>query len=238
MASGRLEIKRDARRALDAIRSGGIAILPMDVGYSLIASRGEALERIFAAKQRAPTKYNAMLGSLETSRELHDLTAEQRDFVEAVTCDHDLPLGIIAPVCATHPLLRALDPLAARRSLYRGTVCTLLNAGPFHAEICALSLAECVPLFGSSANRSMQGTKFRVEDIEADIREIADVTIDYGLRKYHPYGASSTLIDMTTMTVVRRGSCFELIEDVALRYFGCALTEASLELEAARADAG
>lgn len=238
MASGRLEIKRDARRALDAIRSGGIAILPMDVGYSLIASRGEALERIFAAKQRAPTKYNAMLGSLETSRELHDLTAEQRDFVEAVTCDHDLPLGIIAPVCATHPLLRALDPLAARRSVYHGTVCTLLNAGPFHAEICALSLAECVPLFGSSANRSMQGTKFRVEDIEAEIRAIADITVDYGLRKFHPHQASSTLIDMTTMTVARRGSCFELIRDVAQRHFSITLHDVRPELEPAEAGAG
>lgn len=238
MATGRLDIRRDARRALDTIREGGIAILPMDVGYSLIGSRGEALERIFTTKQRLPTKYNAMLGSLDTSRQLHAFTPQQRNFVEAITLDHDLPLGVIGPARTDHPLLRALDPLALRRSLYHDTVCMLLNAGPFHAEICRLSLEETVPLFGSSANRSMQGTKFRVEDIEADIRAIADITVDYGLRKFHPHQASSTLIDMTTMTVARRGSCFELIRDVAQRHFSITLHDVRPELEPAEAGAG
>ncbi len=55
------------------------------------------------------------------------------------------------------------------------------------------------------------------------LRAIADVTIDYGLRKYHAYGASSTLIDSRDMRVVRRGSCLDLITDILHRHFGIAL---------------
>ncbi len=72
----------------------------------------------------------------------------------------------------------------------------------------------------------MTGTKFRVEDIEPEIKAIADIVIDYGLRKYHLYKASSTLLDIETMEVVRYGSCFELIQDVLRRWFGVELPPA------------
>ena len=104
-----------------------------------------------------------------------------------------------------------------------GTVALLMNAGPFHGAISRLSLAAGQPLFGSSANRSLHGTKFRVEDIEPEITAIADIIIDHGLRKYHPYGASSTLLDVAQMTVVRHGACFELIDDILRRRFDIAL---------------
>jgi tRNA A37 threonylcarbamoyladenosine synthetase subunit TsaC/SUA5/YrdC len=105
-----------------------------------------------------------------------------------------------------------------------GTIALLMNAGSFHGAISRLSLAAGHPLFGSSANRSQAGTKFRVEDMEPEITAIADIIIDYGLRKYHPYGASSTLLDVTDMTVVRKGACFELITDTLRRRFDIALT--------------
>ena len=60
-------------------------------------------------------------------------------------------------------------------------------------------------------------------EIEAEIRAIADITIDHGLRKYHHYRASSTLLDLETLEVVRHGACFELIADVLRRHFGVEL---------------
>lgn len=218
-----LDIARDARRAFDVLKAGGIAILPNDVGYSLIGGSTAALKKIFETKQRAPTKLNAMLGNDELHREVHRLTPRQRDMVRAITLDHDLPLGLIAPANAGHPLLKKLDPDAWDRSTRAGTICMLLNAGPFHEAICRLSLAETHPLFGSSANKTLTGTKFRVEDIEPEIKAIADIVIDYGLRKYHLYKASSTLLDIETLAVIRYGSCFELIQDVLRRWFGIEL---------------
>jgi len=41
------DIAGDAQRAFKVLREGGIAILPMDVGYSLIGGSGPALRKIF-----------------------------------------------------------------------------------------------------------------------------------------------------------------------------------------------
>ncbi len=220
-----LAIADDARRAFDVLKAGGIAILPNDVGYSLIGGSAAALKRIFEAKQRAETKLNAMLGNLDLHRAVHILSARQREIVDAIVIDHDLPLGLIAPARMDHGLLRDLDPETIRGSTRAGTICMLINAGRFHEAICRLSFAEGHLLFGSSANRTMTGTKFRVEDIEPEIKAIADIIIDYGLRKYHLYKASSTLLDIETMTVVRHGSCFELVADVLSRQFGITLAK-------------
>lgn len=219
----RPDIKADARRAFDAMRDGGTAILPMDVGYSVIGGTEAALARIFDTKGRAPDKLNAMLGDMQIHQEIHKVGARGREVVDAITVDYDLPLGAIAPGDMDHPILRKMSPGALEASTREGTVLMLLNAGAFHGEICRLSREEVHPLFGSSANMTLQGTKFRVEDIEPEIRSIADVTIDHGLRKYHLYQSSSTLLDLETLEVVRFGSCYEVICDILHRHFGIVL---------------
>ena len=66
----------------------------------------------------------------------------------------------------------------------------LINAGAFHAEICRLSRRHQQPLFGSSANLSLSGTKFRVSDIEPEILAMADVVIDYeNVERFQTYAA-------------------------------------------------
>ena len=209
----------DAQRAMDVMQAGGIAILPNDIGYSLIAAQADALQRIFATKRRKPHKLNAMLGNDTLHRELHRVSSRGREIVEAITQDYQLPLGLIAPCRRDHPLLTALDPDIYERSTRDDTLLMLLNAGPLHREITRLSWERRTLLFGSSANLSMHGTKFRVEDMEPEIRAIADITIDHGLMKYHPWQASSTLLNCETLEGVRFGSCYENIADILKRHF-------------------
>jgi len=191
----------------------------MDVGYSAIGGSAAALKTIFDTKQRVPSKLNAMVADNEIHREVHVVDQRGADIVACLTEDYDLPIGAIAPARMDHPLLTRLTGEAIDASQKEGTIVMLLNAGPFHAEITRLSREEGHPLFGSSANVSMSGTKFRVEDIEPEIKAIADVIIDHGLRKYHHYKASSTLLNVMTLEVVRVGSCHELICDVLKRHF-------------------
>lgn len=216
---GRPDIAGDARRAFDVLQAGGTAILPMDVGYSLIGGSEAALKRIFEAKRRGPSKLNAMLGDQIIHEEVHEIDSRGREVVAALCLDYALPLGAIAPARHEHPLMAALTPGALQASTKDGTVVMLMNAGAFHGEICRLSREAGHPLFGSSANLSLSGTKFRVADIEPEIKAVADVVIDHGLRKYHLYRASSTLLDLRTMDVVRFGACYELIADVLKRHF-------------------
>jgi tRNA A37 threonylcarbamoyladenosine synthetase subunit TsaC/SUA5/YrdC len=196
------DLEADARRAFDALKAGGIAIVPNDIGYSILGGSGPALRRIFETKGRAASKLNAMVGNAEIHRELHICSQRGRDIVAAITGDYDLPLGCIAPCRIDHPLLRALpaDTLAA--STRDNTLVMLLN-------------------------RSLSGTKFAVEAIEPEIKAIADVIIDHGLQKYHVYAASSTLLNLETLEVVRVGSCYESIRYILERHFGVTLSPAN-----------
>lgn len=205
------------------MQDGGIAILPNDVGYSLIAAHSGALQKIFRTKRRAPQKLNAMLGNDELHRMLHVVGSRGREIVLAITQDYDLPLGLVAPCNAEHPLLRKLDADIYQRSTRDNTLLMLLNAGPLHREITRLSVEQETLLFGSSANLSLHGTKFRVEDMEPEVTAIADIVIDHGLMKYHPWKASSTLLNCETLEVLRHGSCFENIADILQRHFGIRL---------------
>ena len=217
------DIAGDAARAFAVLRGGGIAIAPNDIGYSALGGSRAALEKIFVTKRRPPQKLNAMVANMAIHRELHACSSRGREIVDAIVGDYDLPLGCIAPYRPDHPMLRGLDPETLAASSLGGTLVMLLNAGRFHAALTALSAEASFPLFGSSANLTRTGTKFRVEDIEPEIKAIADMIIDHGMQRFHRYAASSTLLNVETLEVVRVGSCFEDIAYILRRHFGVEL---------------
>ncbi|KKK12983.1 hypothetical protein ARAM_000926 [Aspergillus rambellii] len=194
-----LDISQDARRVLDTLQAGGIAIIPSSVGYGIIGSTPAALQRIFTAKRRT--------------------------LVQVIAVTQDLPLGVVAPYDFTHALLRPLDPQTISQSTdtEANTLAMLVNGGPFQEELTRLASAAGTPVFGSSANLSGRGTKTRVEEIESDVLRVADVVLDYGLRVHHAPRASSTMIDfgfVDRVKVVRFGACYEVIRDVLGKFGG------------------
>ncbi len=217
------DVGGDAARAFAVLRSGGIAIVPNDIGYSILGGSPAALATIFRAKGRQASKRNAMVGNADWHRAIHVCSARAREIVAAITVDYGLPLGCIAPYRADAPAILSCPAETLRDSSVDGTLVMLMNAGRFHAALTALSFQEGVMLFGSSANLSLSGTKFRVEDIQPEILRVADLVIDHGLQRYHPYAASSTLLDVETLQVVRHGSCFADIAYILKRHFGIAL---------------
>jgi tRNA A37 threonylcarbamoyladenosine synthetase subunit TsaC/SUA5/YrdC len=219
----RLDIPGDARRVVAAVKAGGVAIIPMDVGYAGIGGCHDALMRFFRAKGRGAHKRNAMLGNLDLHDELHLLDPRGKQMVRALVEDHDLPVAVVAGFREGHPLLRALGEEALAASTDGGTLAMLLNAGNFLREVTRQATDAGQPLFGSSANLTGTGTRFRAEDVQPEIRAVAEVVVDYGLQKFHRYRRSSTMIDFRTMEVVRIGSCYEVIAEVLQRHFGVEL---------------
>jgi tRNA A37 threonylcarbamoyladenosine synthetase subunit TsaC/SUA5/YrdC len=220
---GRHDINADAKRAFDTITAGGTVILPGDVGYTAGANSPEALQRLFVAKRRAPHKRHAMAGNYELHREVHELGKREQEMVDAITIDAGLPLTVAAAYRADHPVVAAVDPGTLAASTVGSTLALLLNGGRLQDELVRLCHQAELPLLGSSANLTGTGTKFRVEDIQQEILDVVDLVIDYGLRKYHLYRRSSTIIDFTTMEVVRIGTCYELISDIMATQFGIRL---------------
>lgn len=218
----RLDIKADARRIFEVLQQGGIAIIPNDAGYALMGGSKEAVQRIFQAKRRGSHKRNAMLCSRATQRELHVLDERSQTMIDVLTQDYDLTVGVVAPYRKDHPLIAKLDDELLKASTGHGTVAMLLNAGQLFEEVCRLCREAVLPVFGSSANLTGTGPRFRVEDIQPEILEIADVVVNYGLRRCHVYGRSATILKFGNGEVecLRIGSYYELISDVLARHFG------------------
>ena len=217
------DYETDARRVYEALAEGGIGIVPTDVGYVIVACAPEAIWRIFEAKRRKPEKLNAVCGCKEMHMALHDVPDERREIVSAITELHDLPMGTAAKARRDHPALAALRQDVYEQTTHRDTIAMLLNAGPVMDTLARIAFADDRLVIGSSANVSLRGVKFRAEDIEPEIIQTADIVLDYGLMRWNRYGRSSTMIDVGDMTVIRYGSCFDLIDDLLRRHFGIEL---------------
>lgn len=219
---------RDALRVFDVICGGGVAIIHLDVAYAILGRTEAAVRRIYAAKERSFAKPTGIVGNLALHRELHVLGEREREIVRAITQDHDLPLAVIAPYRRDHPFLRKLEPFVLENATRDGTLNILINAGELRDRIAALSIERDTPVVGSSANASLTGSKFRLQDVDPAVRAIADIEVDYGLSKYHnPEGRSSTMIDFRGFGVVRRGVCFGEIAAILRRDFGVELARAA-----------
>lgn len=206
------------------LAAGGVGIVPLDVAYAIVAARESGIRRIFAAKQRSYDKPSGFFGNWQISRELHILPAEKHAMVRTMVEQERLPFSVVAPFRAGHALLRNVDPFVLQHSSRAGTLDMLLNAGTFHDAIAAESLARGMPVFGSSANQSLSGSKYRYADIEPAVREAADVHFDHGVSLFaNPEGRSSTIIDFRDFRVLRIGVCFDRLRDAFAVRFGVTL---------------
>ncbi|KGO41977.1 hypothetical protein PEXP_054040 [Penicillium expansum] len=213
-------LEKDARAVFEVLKRGGIAIIPMSVGYGITAIDPDALNRIFRVKRREPHKRHEMVGSYYLHRDIHVLPPQEASIVKLLTVDLELPLGIVAPYRLDHPIIRKLPPDILAQSVVGDTLAMLVNGGALLEELSRLAALEELPLMGSSANITGKGTKTVVEDIEPEILEVADIVIDYGRQKFHHPRASSTIIDFRTIKVVRYGACYDVVQDALSRFYG------------------
>ena len=139
--------------------------------------------------------------------------------IETIAFDHDLPLAAIAPYNPNHPFIKNLSSELLKGSTALGRINLFLNAGNFANELAALAHDAGQILIASSANLTGTGQRFRLADVQEEVRAIADLQIDYGLRKYHTYKRSATIINFATMEVVRMGACYEVIADILKQQF-------------------
>ena len=204
------KVVADADRVFQTVLNNGVAIIPLDVAYAIVAMRAEGIRRIFSAKNRSYEKPSGMFGSWELSREIHRMDNDRHQMARTIVEEEDLPFSVVAPFSRDHQIFDELESFVLENSSKEGTLDMLLNAGPLHNEIARQSKHRNVPLFGSSANTSLAGSKYRYSDIEDVVRAAADFHLDYGLSKYaNEKGRSSTIIDFRDFTVLRIGVCFD-----------------------------
>lgn len=151
------DIKADARRIFEVLQSGGIAVAPASMGYTIMTSNDAALERIFLAKERGSHKRHAMGGSFALHQRLHNISSQNAEIVKCLVQDFDLPLGVVAPYHADDPILKNIQPQTMEAASVGGTLAMLINAGSLTDEITKLTMEASLPFLGSSANISGTG---------------------------------------------------------------------------------
>lgn len=228
-------VLEDARKAFRIMLGGGIAVLPLDVSYGIFGHSTRAVERIYELKNRPLTKPNGVLGNWDIFREVIVSTERDRALVACVTQDYDLPLSVVAPFRYDHAWLQTAEFGAVRRSTKGDTMDLLMNAGAIQDELARLSLESCTPLFGSSANKSLSGSKFELEDVESELKTGCDIVIGYGRSKYsNPYLIGSTIMELPTWKILRFGGCYERQVEIVRKHFDVELpprpTEGSMSL--------
>jgi tRNA A37 threonylcarbamoyladenosine synthetase subunit TsaC/SUA5/YrdC len=214
----------DGRAVFETVMGGGTAIFPTDVGYAIVGHSEPALKRIYEAKQRSFSKPCGCFSSVAMFDEVIRADAihpRARDFVAAVIEDNDLPLSIVAPFRPDHPIFATAAPFVLANATKAGTVDLLMNAGPTHDTIAALALESGRGVFGSSANRSLSGSKYLFGDIEPEVSGAVDLPLDRGATKYsHPKGLGSTIIDLQSFRPFRIGIRFDEIRAIAQKDLG------------------
>jgi tRNA A37 threonylcarbamoyladenosine synthetase subunit TsaC/SUA5/YrdC len=214
------DVTTDARCLVDTLQSGGIALFQVDVGYAIVGNHEAAIERIFAAKQRSYDKPCGMFSNWQMVQDLAILGTREYDMVDTVIHRYDLPLSIVTPYRVDSAFFRGLTPTARLRSSRTGTIDMLLNAGQLHDAVAQESYGRRTPVLGSSANRSLTGSKYSLGDVEQEVRDAADLVLDYGPTKYtHPEGMGSSIIELPSGRALRRGIRFEEICDILARHF-------------------
>ncbi|MBM3504994.1 MAG: hypothetical protein FJX65_14110 [Alphaproteobacteria bacterium] len=213
------DVKTQATQAVDVIAKGGVAIIPLDVAYGIVSNAREGIARIFSAKQRSYAKPSGMFSNYDLLKEIQIIEPEKHAIIKAVIHDHNLPFSTVAPFRADHPIFKNLDPWVLQTSSKVGTLDMLLNAGAFHNAMTKLGMARGLPIFGSSANTSLSGSKYTLDSIEKPVRDAADILVDGGLCKYHnPEGRSSTIIDFRTFKTVRVGVVYDKLCEIFLKF--------------------
>ncbi|KAI8628001.1 hypothetical protein F5Y19DRAFT_439176 [Xylariaceae sp. FL1651] len=218
-------VKRDALEAFKVLKAGGVIIIPTDVGYGLMSSSNEGIERTFIAKQRKPGHALGVIGTYLTHTQLNILPPEKFEMIRVVTQDMSQLLNVVAPLRKDHPRLAGLTPATLARFTKGETLGINIGESPFLRELGRLNDEDGQLMIGSSANITGTGQKLRVEDIEPAVMAAADLVVDYGLQRYHRYQRSGTILDVENMRVLRIGANYEVFRERIKKWWGYDLIE-------------
>lgn len=160
---------------------GGLIVCPTKVGYIIVTTDKQGLERKFDAKVRNRNKPGVVLcGSMEELESLAQLTPEVRDFYQK-HWDDDILLGCILPwrEDSYEKLVAIGDGREELMTDSRKTSCFVIKFGTAGEQIAEhLWRTEGKMIYASSANPSGKGNRGKVEGIGERIESKVDLVIE------------------------------------------------------------
>ncbi len=213
------DVVEQSKQVLEIISAEGVAIIPLDVAYAIVGNSKKSIETIFRCKNRSFEKPSGMFSNYELLKEIQIIDSWKHEIIKAVIFDNNLPMSTVAPFRRDHPMFKNVDNWVLKNSTKIGTLDMLLNAGKFHNEMTKQSIKLEMPVLGSSANTSLTGSKYNLDDIDAPVINAADILIDGGTSKYeNERGRSSTIIDFSNFETIRIGVCYDEIRKIFSKF--------------------
>lgn len=176
-------------------RENACVIYPTETVYGLAADAlsPTAIERVFELKGRShENPISLAVANAEAALEYTHATDRERAFVAEF-----LP-GPVTVVLERRSVVP--DALTASKNRVGIRI-------PDHPTALAL-LQRATPLTATSANKSGAGSARAVEDIDAGVRDAVDLVLNEGTTP----GTESTVVDVSTETIHRRGALADEIE--------------------------
>ena len=183
-------------RAAEAIDTGDLVVYPTETVYGLGAAALEpdAVERVFEVKGRDRSKpLSFAVPSVPSALQYVRATERERRFMATF-----LP-GPVTVLCRRREAIP--DELTAGRDRVGVRV-------PDHPLALRLCERAGTPITATSANVSGQSSVRELGDLDPEIREAAAVVLDGG----ETDGTESTVVDVSSATIHRRGAQADEIE--------------------------
>jgi len=182
-----LDEKEQYRRAIEALRAGGIVALPTDTVYGLLALATDvaAVERVYETKVRDPAQPMPLfVGSVEQAELIAEMTGAARRLAERFWP------GALTIV------LRIKPPFQTRAAAGGNTVGVRLPADPFLRE----AASQLGPLTGTSANIAGRDECHTATEVRAQLGDSVDLIVD---ARVAAGGVPSSVVDCSDPAAVR-----------------------------------
>src|SRR3546814_2240297 len=88
------QLRKQAEDVLDVVDGGGVAIIPLDVAYAILARTEAGIRKIFEVKRRGYDKPSDMFACLAHSTDLHLLGSREREIQRVLIEEYDLPFSV------------------------------------------------------------------------------------------------------------------------------------------------
>ncbi len=205
-------IERDAQRLYNLLLEGGVALVPTQTGYGLIAMKTPAVRRIYALKGRPGEKPCVTVGSLPVLDEVAvGVDPATRSWLASAI--QSWPMALITRLNPASRLVASFEPFVLQQCTKADTIATFYGVGELVARVARLAYEHGQLIVGSSANLAGTGNNYAIEDVPDSIRGAVDLEIDYGRAALaNPSKLASTILDLTKSTFQRQGVHFADIE--------------------------
>ena len=205
-------IEADAARVYEVLCRDGLALLPTDVGYGLVAMEEGAVERLYELKGRPLSKPCITVANAAIFDDLVlPVDRATREWIADVVTR--TPLALIGELNPRSTLLASMSPYVREQATQAGTIATFQSAGHLVQRVADLAFADGRVIVGSSANLSGTGNNYRFEDVPESMRAGANITLNYGPAWYaSDERLATTILDLRDGRFQRKGVNFARIE--------------------------